>query len=184
MRVHCTTRAIVGTWLHNPALNLGKEICLETQSPELCSSVSGTCAEHGFGPAKIWEWCIFQNTINYSKQCQHQVPQTKTSANWFYFVLVWNYLSLTKKIKKEGVKTGIYWSSLSWTTRRDTETLEWWQMFSFLYGKMNVEIFFFQSAISLGKSYFIFLVNKLFFVFHDLETAKTISTACTNVSWM
>lgn len=47
---------------------------------------------------------------------------------------------------------------------------------------MNVEFFFSPSAISLGKSYFIFLVNKLFFVFHDPETAKTISTACTNAS--
>lgn len=44
--------------------------------------------------------------------------------------------------------------------------------------------FFFSSAISLGKSYFIFLVNKLSFVFHDPETAKTISTASTNMSWM
>lgn len=44
--------------------------------------------------------------------------------------------------------------------------------------------FFFLSAISLGKSYFIFPANKLFFVFHDPETAKTISTASTNASWM
>lgn len=118
---------------------LWQKICLETQSPELCSNVLETCAEHGCGPTKIWEWYIY---FNISKQCQHQVLQTKTSANWFYFVLVCNYLSLTKKIKKEGVKIGIYWSSLSWTTRRDTETLKRWQMFSFLYRKMNVEIFF------------------------------------------
>lgn len=183
--LHCTTRAIVGTWLHNPALNLGKEICLETRSPELCSHVSGTCAEHaehGFGPAKIWEWCIFQNTINNSKQCQHQVLQTKSSANWFYFVLVWNYLSLTKKIKK--VWKWAFIDQASAEPHTGTQTLEWWQMFSFLYRKMNVEYFFSPSAISLGKSYFIFLVNKLFFVFHDPETAKTISTACTNASWM
>lgn len=41
---------------------------------------------------------------------------------------------------------------------------------------------FFLLAISLGKSYLIFLVNKLFFVFHDPETAKTIRTASTNMS--
>lgn len=54
----------------------------------------------------------------------------------------------------------------------------------FFFIQKNERGIFFLSAISLGKSYFIFLVNKLFFVFHDPETAKTISTASTNASWM
>ena len=79
---------------------------------------------------------------------------------------------------------GISWSSPSWNTCRDTGT-HWNGDRCFLfYTEKWMWKLVFLSAISLGKSHFIFLINKLFFVFHDPETAKTIRIASTNASWM